>query len=71
VRERKPITVAHRFDTIDASGARDTIIGHSYYVDTDVVANDIAGALIKNYTPLERGLQELTEEGKTFWRLPK
>ncbi len=56
--------------TVDASGVRDSIIGHSYFVETDPVARDIGAILLKDAAPSQRGLSPATEAGSSFWLLP-
>ncbi len=71
VGQRSPLAVGSEFEIVDATGARDTIIGHSYFVDADSIANDIAKALIHGMWATQRGLSFVVDDGKTVWRIPR
>jgi len=69
--QRTPLSVGAGFETVDATGAKDTIIGHAYFVDTDTIANDIAAFVVKGLAAAQRGLQSINDSGVTLWRLPQ
>jgi hypothetical protein len=69
--QRTPIGVSAGFETVDASGAKDTIIGHAYFVDTDTIANDIAAFMVKGLEAAQRGLHQIDDSGVTVWQLPQ
>jgi esterase/lipase superfamily enzyme len=66
---RTPMSIASGFDAIDATGAKDTIIGHSYFVETDTVANDIAALIVRGLSAAQRGLEQTLDNGAVVWRL--
>lgn len=71
VGQRTPIGVGSEFEAVDATGARDTIIGHSYFVDTDTIAKDISALVVRRLSAAQRGLANVLDNGATVWQLPK
>ena len=72
VGQRTPIGVGSEFEAVDATGARDTIIGHSYFVDTDTIAKDISALVARGLSAAQRGLTNVLDNGGTVvWQLPK
>ncbi len=71
VGQRTPIGVGSEFEAVDATGARDTIIGHSYFVDTDTIAKDISALVVRGMSAAQRGLTNVRDNGATVWQLPK
>jgi esterase/lipase superfamily enzyme len=68
---RTPMAIPTGFEAIDATGAKDTILGHSYFVDTDTIANDIAALIVRGFSTVQRGLQRTIDNGSVVWRLPQ
>jgi esterase/lipase superfamily enzyme len=71
VGQRTPIGVGSEFEAVDATGARDTIMGHSYFVDTDTIAKDISALVVRGRSAAQRGLTKVLDNGATVWQLPK
>ena len=71
VGERTPFSVPIGFEAVDATGAKDTIIGHSYFVETDTIANDLAAFVVRGESAMERGLRQTTDKGNVLWELPR
>jgi esterase/lipase superfamily enzyme len=69
VGQRHPLSVGNEFEIVDATGVRDSIIGHSYFVDFDSIANDISKGLFQGISAAQRGL--VLEADKTVWRIPR
>jgi esterase/lipase superfamily enzyme len=68
---RTPMMIKSGFEAVDATGAKDTIIGHSYFVDSDTIANDIAALVVRGLSTVQRGLQRTVDNGSVVWRLPQ
>jgi len=58
-------------ETIDATEANASILGHSYFEESQVVGNDLV-LLLTQRTPAEQrpNLTRAEHQGRIFWRLP-
>ena len=64
-----PVTLAG-METIDVTAANRSILGHSYFEESEMVAEDLADLLSGGARAPQRDRLELVEEGgKTYWRL--
>jgi esterase/lipase superfamily enzyme len=64
-----PVTLAS-METIDVTAANRSILGHSYFEESEMVTEDLAELLSGSVRASQRDQLELVEEGgKTYWRL--
>lgn len=71
VGQRHPLGIGGEFEIVDATGARDSIIGNSSFVDYDSIALDIAKAALQAIPAEKRGLSSTQDGDKIVWRLPQ
>ena len=62
------ITIADSVETIDASTQKVDLLGHSYFKNSLILANDISSLIKHNSPPTERkNLFQRTDAGKIYW----
>ena len=67
---RAPLMIPDGASTVDATsvmGSRFEIFGHSYLYASPEVGADIGSWIDGEQSPLQRGLQQITYEGKTYY----
>lgn len=61
--------VSPGIETIDATSANKSILGHSYFEESDAVASDLAELLNYRKSAADRDNLVLVEEGGGYWQL--